>query len=124
MHGPTFMGNPLACAVANTSLKLIEQGDWQRQVTQIEAIFAQHLPKLNQYSRVKAVRWLGAIGVVEVHNPVKMDAIQAFFVAHGVWIRPFGKLIYMMPPFITSRDDLVCLINVVEVALQQDELFA
>ncbi|MHA2937435.1 adenosylmethionine--8-amino-7-oxononanoate transaminase [Vibrio sp. RC27] len=123
MHGPTFMGNPLACAVASASLKLIAQGNWKNQVSAIESIFAERLPQLSSQTRVKAVRWLGAIGVIETHNPVDMVAIQAFFVENGVWIRPFGKLIYMMPPYITSREDLHHLINVVEHALQYDELF-
>ncbi|NES61455.1 adenosylmethionine--8-amino-7-oxononanoate transaminase, partial [Vibrio parahaemolyticus] len=99
MHGPTFMGNPLACAVATASLELIEQGDWQQQTQQIEMLFSELLPKLEEYDLVKNTRWLGAIGVVETHRPVNMETIQALFVEHGVWIRPFGNLIYMMPPF-------------------------
>lgn len=102
MHGPTFMGNPLACAVATASLELIEQGDWQQQTQQIEMLFSELLPKLEEYDLVKNTRWLGAIGVVETHRPVNMETIQALFVEHGVWIRPFGKLIYMMPPFISK----------------------
>ncbi|WP_029811242.1 adenosylmethionine--8-amino-7-oxononanoate transaminase, partial [Vibrio parahaemolyticus] len=101
MHGPTFMGNPLACAVATASLELIEQGDWQQQTQQIEMLFSELLPKLEEYDLVKNTRWLGAIGVVETHRPVNMETIQALFVEHGVWIRPFGNLIYMMPPFIS-----------------------
>ncbi|MEP8020169.1 adenosylmethionine--8-amino-7-oxononanoate transaminase, partial [Vibrio parahaemolyticus] len=92
MHGPTFMGNPLACAVATASLELIEQGDWQQQTQQIEMLFSELLPKLEEYDLVKNTRWLGAIGVVETHRPVNMETIQALFVEHGVWIRPFGNL--------------------------------
>ncbi|HHJ3243598.1 TPA: adenosylmethionine--8-amino-7-oxononanoate transaminase, partial [Vibrio parahaemolyticus] len=106
MHGPTFMGNPLACAVATASLELIEQGDWQQQTQQIEMLFSELLPKLEEYDLVKNTRWLGAIGVVETHRPVNMETIQALFVEHGVWIRPFGKLIYMMPPFISKPEDI------------------
>lgn len=102
MHGPTFMGNPLACAVATASLELIEQGQWQQQTKQIESLFSELLPKLDKYDLVKNTRWLGAIGVVETHRPVNMETIQALFVEQGVWIRPFGKLIYMMPPFISE----------------------
>ncbi|HGS5059536.1 TPA: adenosylmethionine--8-amino-7-oxononanoate transaminase, partial [Vibrio parahaemolyticus] len=87
MHGPTFMGNPLACAVATASLELIEQGDWQQQTQQIEMLFSELLPKLEEYDLVKNTRWLGAIGVVETHRPVNMETIQALFVEHGVWIR-------------------------------------
>ncbi|EJG0938255.1 adenosylmethionine--8-amino-7-oxononanoate transaminase, partial [Vibrio parahaemolyticus] len=86
MHGPTFMGNPLACAVATASLELIEQGDWQQQTQQIEMLFSELLPKLEEYDLVKNTRWLGAIGVVETHRPVNMETIQALFVEHGIWI--------------------------------------
>ncbi|EHK9084792.1 adenosylmethionine--8-amino-7-oxononanoate transaminase [Vibrio sp. T21] len=124
MHGPTFMGNPLACAVATASLELIEQGDWQQQTLQIEMLFSELLPKLEEYDLVKNTRWLGAIGVVETHRPVNMETIQALFVEHGVWIRPFGKLIYMMPPFISKPEDIEKLINAIDAALQRKDCFA
>ncbi|MCG9645004.1 adenosylmethionine--8-amino-7-oxononanoate transaminase [Vibrio parahaemolyticus] len=124
MHGPTFMGNPLACAVATASLELIEQGDWQQQTQQIEMLFSELLPKLEEYDLVKNTRWLGAIGVVETHRPVNMETIQALFVEHGVWIRPFGKLIYMMPPFISKPEDIEKLINAIDAALQLKDCFA
>ncbi|ELA6589308.1 adenosylmethionine--8-amino-7-oxononanoate transaminase [Vibrio sp. Vb2535] len=124
MHGPTFMGNPLACAVATASLELIEQGYWQQQTQQIEALFSELLPKLEEYDLVKNTRWLGAIGVVETHRPVNMEAIQALFVEHGVWIRPFGKLIYMMPPFISKPEDIEKLVNAIDAALQRKDCFA
>ncbi|EJG0938764.1 adenosylmethionine--8-amino-7-oxononanoate transaminase [Vibrio parahaemolyticus O1] len=124
MHGPTFMANPLACAVATASLELIEQGDWQQQTQQIEMLFSELLPKLEEYDLVKNTRWLGAIGVVETHRPVNMETIQALFVEHGVWIRPFGKLIYMMPPFISKPEDIEKLINAIDAALQRKDCFA
>ncbi|HHK8584298.1 TPA: adenosylmethionine--8-amino-7-oxononanoate transaminase [Vibrio parahaemolyticus] len=124
MHGPTFMGNPLACAVATASLELIEQGDWQQQTQQIEMLFSELLPKLEEYDLVKNTRWLGAIGVVETHRSVNMETIQALFVEHGVWIRPFGKLIYMMPPFISKPEDIEKLINAIDAALQRKDCFA
>ncbi|EKG2654890.1 adenosylmethionine--8-amino-7-oxononanoate transaminase [Vibrio parahaemolyticus] len=124
MHGPTFMGNPLACAVATASLELIEQGDWQQQTQKIEMLFSELLPKLEEYDLVKNTRWLGAIGVVETHRPVNMETIQALFVEHGVWIRPFGKLIYMMPPFISKPEDIEKLINAIDAALQRKDCFA
>ncbi|HAS6028165.1 adenosylmethionine--8-amino-7-oxononanoate transaminase [Vibrio vulnificus] len=123
MHGPTFMGNPLACAVATASLELIEQGQWQQQTKQIESLFAELLPKLEEYDLVKNTRWLGAIGVVETHRPVNMETIQALFVEQGVWIRPFGKLIYMMPPFISEPAHIEQLVNAIETALQRAECF-
>ncbi|HAS8557876.1 TPA: adenosylmethionine--8-amino-7-oxononanoate transaminase [Vibrio vulnificus] len=123
MHGPTFMGNPLACAVATASLELIEQGQWQQQTKQIESLFSELLPKLDKYDLVKNTRWLGAIGVVETHRPVNMETIQALFVEQGVWIRPFGKLIYMMPPFISEPAQIEQLVNAIETALQRAECF-
>jgi len=124
MHGPTFMGNPLACAVATASLELIEQGDWKQQTQQIETLFSELLPKLEEYDLVKNTRWLGAIGVVETHRPVNMETIQALFVEHGVWIRPFGKLIYIMPPFISKPEDIEKLVNAIDAALQRKDCFA
>lgn len=124
MHGPTFMGNPLACAVATASLELIEQGDWKQQTQKIETLFSELLPKLEEYDLVKNTRWLGAIGVVETHRPVNMETIQALFVEYGVWIRPFGKLIYMMPPFISKPEDIEKLVNAIDAALQRKDCFA
>ena len=113
MHGPTFMGNPLACAVAEASLALLEQDHSQQQVKEIENIFADRLPTLRTYPAVKTVRWLGAIGVIELHEPVDLAKIQQQFVEQGVWIRPFGRLIYLMPPFIIQPSQLHHLIQAI-----------
>ncbi|MEZ8354670.1 adenosylmethionine--8-amino-7-oxononanoate transaminase [Vibrio splendidus] len=123
MHGPTFMGNPLACAVGAASLSIIEQGHWKNQTQHIEQLFSELLPPLREHDLVKDVRWLGAIGVVETHTPVDMETIQAHFVEQGVWIRPFGKLIYMMPPFISQPEHIEQLVSSIDKALRQPACF-
>jgi adenosylmethionine-8-amino-7-oxononanoate aminotransferase len=123
MHGPTFMANPLACAVANASLALLETGEWQQQIAFIEGYLKQHLLVLNDHSNVKNARVLGGIGVVETIVPVEMATIQKRFVELGVWIRPFGKLIYIMPPFISKKKDLAMLVAAITTVLDEEHCF-
>ena len=123
MHGPTFMGNPLACAVANASLEILKRNEWQQQIASIESFFKQQLLPFKNHPRVNDVRVLGGIGVVEARENVDMAEIQKRFVALGVWIRPFGKLIYIMPPFISNNEQLSLLINAIGTILDEDVCF-
>lgn len=113
MHGPTFMANPLACSVGAASVGLLLQSDWRRTIDDIELTLSQGLSPCKEMSHVEDVRVLGAIGVVELKNPVNMAEIQKAFVDMGVWVRPYGKLIYLMPPYCISSEDLSYLAKVV-----------
>jgi adenosylmethionine---8-amino-7-oxononanoate aminotransferase len=105
-HGPTFMGNPLACAVANASLGLLAGGGWRGDVARIEAGLRAGLEPARDLSAVRDVRVLGAIGVIQLDHPVEIGAATAAAVTEGVWLRPFRDLVYAMPPYVTGDGDL------------------
>jgi len=106
MHGPTYMGNPAACAAANASLDLFEHEPRLAQVHAIEAMFAALLPAARDIPGVVDVRWQGAIGVIEMASLPELDILKACFVEAGVWVRPFNNIIYLMPPYTISAEDL------------------
>lgn len=122
MHGPTFMANPLACAVAAKSTELLISGDWQSNIQRIETQLRTALTPLQSLEYVHEVRVLGAIGVVELTFNVDMKTLQQEFVRRGIWVRPFGKLVYVMPPYVITSQELKTLLEqLVEVVVQMQE---
>ncbi len=113
MHGPTFMANPLACAVANASLELLLASPWQERVNKIERQLEYELSRCQELEIVKEVRVLGAIGVVELYKDVDLVWMTPEFIKRGVWVRPFLRLVYIMPPFVIKESELTHLTNAI-----------
>lgn len=109
LHGPTFMANPLACAVANASLELLSSGEWRSQVSRISSGLVAALAPAAALESVRDVRVLGAVGVVELDRPVDVGAVTRVALEHGVWLRPFRNLVYTMPPYICSPADIAAI---------------
>ncbi|WP_348548893.1 adenosylmethionine--8-amino-7-oxononanoate transaminase [Psychrobacter sp. KFRI-CH2-11] len=109
MHGPTFMGNPLACAVACASIDLILSYDIETRTADMQAVMESQLAPAATLDGVKEVRCLGAVAVIELDEAVDMPVFQSLLIKNGIWVRPFGKLVYIMPPFVMTDDELVTL---------------
>ena len=120
MHGPTFMGNPLACAVAGASLDLLMESPWQQRIARMETLMWEGLAECGNLYGVEEVRVLGGIGVVAMRHPVNVEKLQKFFVRRcGVWIRPFARLIYIMPPYTITEDELKRLTGSITTAIRE-----
>lgn len=119
MHGPTFMANPLACAVAAESVAMVAEGQWREQVSRVEAGLERGLRPLADLPGVADVRVLGAIGVVELEHDAPMRETTEAAMAEGVWIRPFGRLIYTMPPYICTDEDIAQICRGITAAVKE-----
>ena len=106
MHGPTYMGNALAAMVAAKNIEILQRGDWQKQVAGIERVFNETLQPLLKLPKVKDVRMLGAIGIVELDSVPDLDKVRPALLELGVWLRPFRNMIYAMPPYVISEAEL------------------
>jgi len=117
MHGPTFMANPLACAVANASIELLLNSPWQDDIARIEKIFHANLSDLRQNDKVADVRILGAIAVIEMKEEIRVEWSQKRLI--GVWLRPYGKLLYTMPPFVITDDELITITKASKTVVEE-----
>lgn len=123
MHGPTFMGNPLACSAANASLSILSEYNIPEKISQLETWMKKALEPCEQLEQVQEVRCLGGIGVVELKNAVNLHEIQPKFVELGVWVRPFGKLIYLMPPYVISQQQVQALAKAIYRVVSEEPCY-
>lgn len=123
MHGPTFMANPLACAVANASLELLLNSPWKERIQNIQTQLNEELTKCEDLTIVKEVRTLGAIGVVELNKEVDLGFMTQAFIREGVWVRPFLNLVYIMPPFVITKEELTRLTSAIFNVLKEYECY-
>ncbi|WP_028358182.1 adenosylmethionine--8-amino-7-oxononanoate transaminase [Brackiella oedipodis] len=121
MHGPTFMANPLACSVGHASCQLLLEQDWQQRIQTIEKGLKNGLASLRELPYIKDVRVLGAIGVVELNTAFDSVYMQQQLIAHGIWLRPFGSIIYLMPPYIMTEEELAFLLHQLATILQSED---
>jgi adenosylmethionine-8-amino-7-oxononanoate aminotransferase len=119
MHGPTFMANPLACAVANASIELLLNSPWQDDIARIENKFHAELSGLRQQDKVADVRILGAIAVIEMKEEIRVEWMQKRLIELGVWLRPYGKLLYTMPPFVITDDELITITRAIKTVVEE-----
>jgi adenosylmethionine-8-amino-7-oxononanoate aminotransferase len=120
MHGPTFMANPLACAVACASIDLLLDSPWQQRVAAIETACHQHLEPCRSWPGIADVRVKGAIGVLELEQPANLPSLTRRLVAKGVWLRPFGRLVYLMPPYLIAAADLTHLLDAMTASVREE----
>ncbi|HQS66723.1 MAG TPA: adenosylmethionine--8-amino-7-oxononanoate transaminase [Sulfuricurvum sp.] len=123
MHGPTFMANPLACAVANASLELLLNSPWKERIQNIQTQLHEELRKCEELAIVKEVRILGAIGVVELNEEVDLNFMTPAFIREGVWVRPFLNLVYIMPPFVITKEELTHLTSAIFTVVKEYESY-
>ena len=121
MHGPTFMANPLACSAANASIDLLLESNWKKRVSEIETILRDQLMPLKDHQSIFDVRVLGAIGVIEFNDALDMKKTQEKLIESGVWLRPYGRLLYTMPPFVISDEELLVITQAMSEIVDDSE---
>jgi len=120
MHGPTYMANALACSVALANINLLFSYDWKSNIKSIESILKNGLESIAKNKSVKSYRVIGAVGILEMEEKVNVGSIQKKFVEHGIWLRPFSNLIYIMPPYIITKKELKFLVKQLGIVINKE----